>query len=152
MASLNKVQLIGNLGADPEVRFTPGGAAVANLRLATTERWKDKQSGESKEQTEWHRVVVFGKLAELCREYLAKGRSIYVEGRLQTRSWDDKEGNKKYSTEVVAQTIQFLDRRGAGTRTAAQDEGAPSARPSGASTPTEDSGPPPFDKEDDVPF
>jgi single-strand DNA-binding protein len=146
MASLNKVQLIGNLGADPEVRFTQGGVAVANLRIATTEKWKDKNSGELKEQTEWHRVVVFGKLAELCREYLAKGRSIYVEGRLQTRSWDDKDGNKRYTTEVQAQTIQFLDRRGAGSSTSTSDNGS-SSKETG-----EDNGPPPFDKEDDIPF
>lgn len=144
MASLNKVQLIGNLGADPEVRFTQGGVAVANLRIATTEKWKDKTSGELKEQTEWHRVVVFGKLAELCREYLAKGRSVYVEGRLQTRSWDDKDGNKRYSTEVQGQTIQFLDRRGASS---AQDSGTSTTKET-----VEDNGPPPFDKEDDIPF
>lgn len=143
MASLNKVQLIGNLGADPEVRFTQGGVAVANLRIATTEKWKDKNSGELKEQTEWHRVVVFGKLAELCREYLAKGRSVYVEGRLQTRAWDDKDGNKRYTTEIQGQTIQFLDRRGAGSSTETSSSPKESA---------EDNGPPPFDKEDDIPF
>ena len=107
MASVNKVILIGNLGADPEVRFTGGGQSVATLRMATTERWQDK-SGQKSERTEWHRVIVWGKQAELCKEYLSKGRSIYVEGRIQTREWTDKDGNKRYTTEVVAQRIQFL--------------------------------------------
>lgn len=107
MASLNKIMLIGNLGADPEVRVTGGGQSVATLRLATTERWLDK-SGQKADKTEWHRVIAWGKQAELCKEYLTKGRQIYVEGRLQTREWTDKEGNKRYTTEVVAQRIQFL--------------------------------------------
>lgn len=107
MASVNKVILIGNLGADPEVRFTGSGQSVATLRIATSERWQDK-SGQKAERTEWHRIIVWGKQAELCKEYLSKGRSIYVEGRLQTREWTDKEGSKRYTTEVVAQRIQFL--------------------------------------------
>jgi single-strand DNA-binding protein len=105
--SVNKVILIGHLGADPEIRYTQGGAPVANLRLATNESWTNK-NGQKEERTEWHRVVVWGKLAELAGQYLTKGRQVYVEGRLQTRSWDDKDGQKKYSTEIVGQTIQFL--------------------------------------------
>src|SRR5689334_6716630 len=98
---VNKVILIGNLGQDPELRYTPGGAAVANLRIATNEAWTDK-NGQKQERTEWHSVVMWGKQAEIVKQYLAKGRQIYIEGRLQTRSWQDKEGNKRYSTEVVA--------------------------------------------------
>ncbi len=143
MASLNKVMLIGNLGQDPDVRSTPNGQTVANFSLATTERWKDKQTGNQEEKTEWHRIVVWGRLAELCRDYLSKGRSIYVEGRLQTRSWEDKDGNKKYTTETIAQTIQFLGKReGAG-----QNQGATQATPA-----AQTSGPPPFDADDDIPF
>jgi single-strand DNA-binding protein len=119
---VNKVILIGNLGKDPEVRFTPSGAAVANFNIATNESWTDK-SGQKQERTEWHRIVVWGKLAELCGEYLKKGRQCYVEGRLQTREWTDKEGKKNYTTEVVAQTVQFL---GGGA-------GAGAGRPDGAS-------------------
>ena len=111
---VNKVILIGNLGADPEVRFTPGGQAVANFRIATSDSWTDK-NGQKQERTEWHRIVVWGKLAELCGEYLKKGRQCYVEGRLQTREWTDKENKKNYTTEVVANTVQFLGSRdGAG--------------------------------------
>jgi single-strand DNA-binding protein len=104
---VNKVILIGNLGADPEVRFTPGGQAVANFRVATNESWTDKNQ-QKQERTEWHRIVVWGKLAELCGEYLKKGRQAYIEGRLQTREWTDKEGKKNYTTEVVANQVQFL--------------------------------------------
>jgi single-strand DNA-binding protein len=106
-ASVNKVILIGNLGSDPELRYTPTSQAVANFNIATNESWKDK-SGQDQEKTEWHKIVVWGKLAELCGEYLSKGRTVYVEGRLQTRDWTDKEGNKRYTTEIVANTIQFL--------------------------------------------
>lgn len=105
--SVNKVLLIGRLGNNPEIRYTNTGTAVANFNLATSENWNDK-NGQRQERTEWHRVVVWGKLAELCEKYLAKGRQCFVEGRLQTRSWDDKDGNKKYTTEIVASTIQFL--------------------------------------------
>ncbi len=105
--SVNKVILVGRLGQNPEVRYTPSGSAVANFSVATNEAWTDK-SGQKQERTEWHRVVVWGKLAELCNQYLQKGRQCYVEGRLQTRSWQDKDGQTKYSTEVQAQTIQFL--------------------------------------------
>lgn len=114
MASVNKVILIGNLGKDPEVRFTPGGQAVANFSIATSDSWTDK-SGQKQERTEWHRIVVWGKLAELCGEYLKKGRQCYIEGRLQTREWTDKENRKNYTTEVVANTVTFLGGRdGAG--------------------------------------
>src|SRR5438045_2358159 len=107
---VNKVILVGNLGADPEVRFTPSGQAVANFRIATSESWNDK-NGQKQERTEWHRIVVWGKLGELCGEYLAKGRQCFVEGRLQTREWTDKENRKQYTTEVVAQNVVFLGGR-----------------------------------------
>jgi single-strand DNA-binding protein len=105
--SVNKVILLGRLGQDPELKYTPGGSPVCNFSLATTESWTDK-SGQKQEKTEWHRVVVWGKLAELCNQYLAKGRQAFLEGRLQTRSWDDKDGNKKYTTEILASTVQFI--------------------------------------------
>lgn len=105
--SVNKVILMGRLGQDPELKHTPAGAAVCSLSLATSESWKDK-AGEKQERTEWHRVVVWGKLAELCNQYLSKGRQAFVEGRLQTRSWDDKDGNKRYTTEINATTVQFI--------------------------------------------
>ena len=104
---VNKVILIGNLGADPELRYTPSGQAVCDLRLATNESWTDK-SGQKQERTEWHRVVMWGKPAEICKQYLTKGQKLYIEGRLQTRSWDDKEGNKKYSTEIIGTDFMFL--------------------------------------------
>jgi single-strand DNA-binding protein len=113
MASLNKVFLIGNLGADPEVRYTQSGQAVANFRIATTDVWNDK-SGERQERTEWHRIVVWGKQAENCAEYLKKGRPVHVEGRLQTRQWDDKDGKKQYTTEIVADRVTFLGSGGGG--------------------------------------
>ena len=106
--SVNKVILIGNLGKDPEVRTMQNGNKVANLSPATSESWRDKATGERKEKTEWHRIVVWGKLAELCNQYLSKGRQAFVEGRLQTRSWDDKDGNKRYMTEINAATVQFI--------------------------------------------
>lgn len=112
MASLNKVMLIGNLGSDPEIRYTASQTPVANFNIATSERWTDKTSGERKESTEWHRIIVWGKQAEHCKEYLRKGSSVYVEGRLQTRSWDDQNGQKRYTTEVVANTVTFLGGRG----------------------------------------
>ena len=107
MASINKVILIGNLGRDPEVRYTTNGKAVANFTMATTEKWKDAQ-GERQEKTEWHRIVVWGKQAEIAGEYLRKGRSVYVEGSLQTREWTDRDGNKRYTTEINAQRFQML--------------------------------------------
>lgn len=111
MASVNKVILIGNLGRDPEVRYTSGGTAVANFTMATTDRWNDAASGEKKEKTEWHRIVVWAKQAEIAGEYLRKGRQVYVEGSLQTREWTDREGNKRYTTEVRAQRFQMLGSR-----------------------------------------
>ena len=105
--SVNKVILLGRLGQDPELKYTPAGAAVCNFSLATSENWTDK-SGQKQERTEWHRVVVWGKLAELCNQYLSKGRQAFVEGRLQTRSWDDKQGQKRYTTEINATTVQFI--------------------------------------------
>src|ERR1051326_8193501 len=105
--SVNKVILVGRLGQNPEVRYTPSGAAVANFSVATNESWTDK-SGQKQERTEWHRVVVWGKLAELCGKYLSKGRQCYIEGRLQTRQWEDQQGQKRYTTEIVANTVQFL--------------------------------------------
>lgn len=145
MASLNKVMLIGNLGKDPEVRFTGGGQAVANFPIATTEKWKNKE-GTWEEKTEWHNIVVWGKLAELCREYLHKGRSAYIEGRLQTRSWQDKDGNKRYTTEVIAQTVQFLGGKNAG------DSGPRDAGPSPSQAPSSQEGPPAFNEDEDIPF
>ncbi|WP_354676594.1 single-stranded DNA-binding protein [Cupriavidus plantarum] len=112
MASVNKVILVGNLGADPEVRYMPSGDAVANIRLATTDRYKDKQSGEFKEATEWHRIAFFGKLAEIVGQYLKKGSSVYIEGRIRTRKWQDQSGQDRYSTEIVADQMQMLGGRG----------------------------------------
>lgn len=115
MASINKVILIGNLGRDPEVRYTPNGAAICNITIATSRNWKDKTSGEKVEETEWHRVVFYDRLAEIAGEYLKKGRSVYVEGRLKTRKWQDKDGVEKYTTEVIADNMQLLGGRdGAG--------------------------------------
>jgi single-strand DNA-binding protein len=112
MASVNKVILVGNLGADPEVRYLPSGDAVANIRLATTDRYKDKQSGEFKEMTEWHRISFFGRLAEIVSEYLKKGSSVYIEGRIRTRKYQAQDGTERYSTEIVADQMQMLGGRG----------------------------------------
>ena len=109
---LNKVLIIGNLGADPEIKYTQAGSPVANLSVATSERWKDKNTGEQKEQVEWHRVVIFGRLAEIAEQYLKKGSKIFVEGKLQTRDWEDSEGKKRYTTEVVAREMTMLDSKG----------------------------------------
>jgi single-strand DNA-binding protein len=114
MASVNKVILIGNLGRDPEVRYTPSGAAVCNLRLATTRNWKNRDSGERQEETEWHSVVLYDRQAEVAGEYLRKGRPVYIEGRLKTRKWQDKDGNDRYTTEIVAETMQLLGGREGG--------------------------------------
>ena len=121
MSGINKVILVGRLGNDPEIRYTQQGVAVSNFNLATSENWMDK-SGQKQEKTEWHRVVVWGKMAETCSQYLGKGRQVYIEGRLQTRQWDDKEGQKRYTTEVVASTVQFLDR---GDKAAATSDDQP---------------------------
>jgi single-strand DNA-binding protein len=155
---VNKVILIGNLGADPEVRFTPSGQAVANFRIATSESWTDKTSGQKQERTEWHRIVVWGKLGELCGEYLAKGRQCFVEGRLQTREWTDKENKKNYTTEVVANSVVFLGGRdGAGASAgAAKSKGQTRSGPEDFGSPPpsmdEGSGPPTSGNEDDIPF
>jgi len=111
---VNKVILVGNLGRDPEIRYSPGGSAVATVSLATTESWKDRDSGERQEKTEWHRIVFFGRLAEIAGEYLKKGSQVYVEGRLQTRKWQDQSGNDRYTTEIVANNMQMLGGRGGG--------------------------------------
>jgi single-strand DNA-binding protein len=111
---INKVILIGNLGADPETRAMPSGTTVANMRIATSESWKDKQTGDMKEQTEWHSVAMFGRLAEIAGEYLRKGSQVYIEGRLRTRKWQDKQGNDRYTTEIVANEMQMLGGRGGG--------------------------------------
>jgi single-strand DNA-binding protein len=140
MASVNKVILIGNLGRDPELRYTQGGQAVANFTMATTERFSTRE-GEKQERTEWHRVVAWGRTGELCAQYLSKGRSVYVEGRIQSREWEDKEGQKRRTTEIVATNVQFLGGRGG-----AESLGA--APPSAGSGDAE-TGPPPAD---DVPF
>lgn len=141
MASVNKVILVGNLGADPEKRVTGTGQVVTNFNIATTDRWNDK-SGQRQERTEWHRIVVWGQQAENCAQYLSKGRPVYIEGSLRTRQWDDKDGNKRYTTEVVAQRVQFLGSPG-GSKGDNQtfDNGAASTTPFDAG-----SGP------DDVPF
>jgi single-strand DNA-binding protein len=125
MASVNKVILVGNLGADPETRYLPSGDAVSNIRLATTDRFKDKASGEMKEATEWHRVAFFGRLAEIVNEYLKKGSSVYIEGKIRTRKWTDPAGVEKYSTEIVADQMQMLG----GRTTGAGDEGSYSRAP-----------------------
>ena len=111
---LNRVMIIGNIGNDPEVRYMPNGNPVANFSVATTENWKDKQSGERQERTEWHRIVMFNRLAEICGEYLRKGSKVYIEGSLRTRKWQDQSGADKYTTEIVASEMQMLDSRGAG--------------------------------------
>jgi single-strand DNA-binding protein len=111
MASVNKVILVGNLGQDPEIRYTPAGAAVANFSIATSESWKDKNTGQKTSKTEWHRIVAWNKLAEICGEYLHKGKQVYVEGKLETRKWQDKDGNDRYTTEIKIHTMQMLGNR-----------------------------------------
>lgn len=141
MRGVNKVILVGNLGRDPEMRYTRSGTAVATLNLATSSSWTD-QNGQRQERTEWHRVVAWSKLAEIAKEYLAKGRQVYIEGRLQTRSWDDKDGNKRYTTEVVADQMVMLGGRGGGdfSRDSSDPQGPPDTQE-------------PFEAtEDDVPF
>lgn len=144
MAGINKVIIVGNLGRDPEVSYVPSGAAVAKFSVATSETWKDKSTGEKKERTEWHRIVAWDKLGEICGKYLAKGRQVYVEGKLQTRSYDDKEGVKRYVTEIVAQDVQFL-----GGNRDAQDSGRPGG-PAPFREPSAGSGG--HGVEDDIPF
>jgi len=122
MAGINKAILLGRLGKDPEIRYTAEGTAVANFTIATSDEWKDKTTGEKKERTEWHRVVAWGKLGELCGEYLSKGRQVFVEGRIQTREWEDRDGNKRYTTEIVASDVQFIGSRESVERTRAPFE------------------------------
>jgi single-strand DNA-binding protein len=125
---VNKVILVGNLGKDPETRYMPSGSAVTNLRIATSESWKDKQSGEQQERTEWHSVAMFGRLAEIAAEYLRKGSQVYIEGKLRTRKWQDKEGKDRYTTEIVANEMQMLGSRG-GERAGAEPRGEPRSAP-----------------------
>ena len=150
MASVNKVILVGNLGRDPETRYMPDGGAITNVSIATTDKWKDK-NGEMQEKTEWHRVAFFGKLAEIAGEYLKKGSQVYVEGRLQTRKWQDKDGQDKYTTEIVANVMQMLgSRSGGGERDSAprgeRTTQAAEAKPAKAGGGKFD------DFEDDIPF
>ena len=159
MASINKVMLIGNLGKDPEIRYMPSGDAIANLTLATTENWKDK-AGEKQEKTEWHRVSMFGRMAEIAGEYLKKGSSVYIEGKLQTRKWQDKEGNDRYTTEIVANEMKMLGSRASGGDTGMDKSassppvgGAKPSRPASNPAPAASTGGSGFDDmEDDIPF
>ena len=147
---VNKVILIGNLGNDPDMRYTAGGAAVANISIATAESWRDKESGEQQERTEWHRVVFFGRLAEIVGEYLRKGSQVYVEGRLQTRKWTDKEGQDRYTTEIVANEMQMLGGKSGGS---ANYESAPQSKPQQSNAPAPSPSPAPADDFDyDIPF
>jgi single-strand DNA-binding protein len=168
MASINKVILIGNLGRDPEVRYTPSGAAICNVTIATSRNWKDKNSGERMEETEWHRVVFYDRLAEIAGEYLKKGRPVYVEGRLKTRKWQDKDGVEKYTTEIIADQMQMLGGRdgggdeggaGGGGGYSRSSEGGggggsrPAARAPAASKPAPQKSSTGFDDmDDDIPF
>jgi single-strand DNA-binding protein len=152
MASVNKVILIGNLGRDPETRYMPDGGAITNITIATSHQWKDKATGDKKEETEWHKVAFFGRLAEIAGEYLKKGSPVYVEGRLRTRKWQDKEGADRYSTEIVADVMQMLGSRGgsAGSADSAPRESAAprAAEPKGSKKPAGGFD----DMEDDIPF
>src|SRR5215472_11307257 len=154
---INKVILIGNLGADPETRAMPSGTTVANLRVATSESWRDKQTGEQQERTEWHRVAFFGRLAEVAGEYLRKGSQVYIEGSLRTRKWQDKQGNERYSTEIIGNELQMLGGRGAGAAGGAAVGGAGGM--GGAKDPYAEQAPPSGggaeraeDFDDDIPF
>jgi single-strand DNA-binding protein len=155
--SVNKVILVGNLGKDPELRYTPAGAAVATFSLATSERYKDK-SGEMQEKTEWHNIVAWRQLAEICGKFLHKGKQVYIEGRIQTRSYDDKDGNKRYITEIVADQMQMLGRAGEENGGQARSGGEsrqsrPMSQAASRSTPAyEDFADPPFNPDDDIPF
>jgi single-strand DNA-binding protein len=149
---INKVILVGNLGADPETRYMPSGKAVTNIRIATSEGWKDKQTGDMQERTEWHRVVLFDKLGEIAAEYLRKGSQCYIEGSLRTRKWQDKEGKDQYSTEIVAREMQMLGSRGGA---GGPPEGRAERRPAAASGEERVSAPAAADEgpfDDDIPF
>jgi single-strand DNA-binding protein len=143
---INKVILVGNLGADPDTRYMPSGSAVTNLSIATSESWKDKQTGEQKERTEWHKVAMFNRLAEIAAEYLRKGSQVYIEGKLRTRKWQDRDGNDRWTTEVIADEMQMLGGRGGGGGAAPMSSGPDSGPPSGPPN----TGPDDFD--DDIPF
>jgi single-strand DNA-binding protein len=152
---INKVILVGNLGNDPEVRYTAGGAAISRISIATTEAWKDRESGEMQEKTEWHRVVFFGKLAEIVAEYLKKGSQVYVEGRLQTNKWQDKEGNDRYTTEIIANEMQMLGGRSTGGGAGGGSERERPAPSEGGGQPSRSSSRPAADEnfvDDDIPF
>lgn len=156
MASVNKVILIGNLGKDPETRYMPSGDAITNITLATTDNWKDK-NGEKQERTEWHRIAFFGKLAEIAGEYLKKGSQVYVEGRLQTRKWQDKDGQDRYTTEIVADRMQMLGSRGGCNSSEVMDNESgvgrsSGSRPSGGGSAPAKKGGDFDDFEDDIPF
>ena len=150
MASVNKVIIVGNLGADPETRYLPSGDAVTNIRVATTDRWKDKASGEMKEATEWHRIAFFGRLAEVAGEYLKKGSQVYVEGSLRTRKWQDKDGQDRYSTEIRADAMQMLGGRSGGGEPRMESAGG---RPEPKAAPAAKKPAGKFDDmDDDIPF
>ena len=149
---VNKAIIVGNLGRDPEIRYAASGSPIANVSIATTESWKDKQTGENTEKTEWHRVVFFGKLAEIVGEYLKKGSQVYVEGRLQTRKWQDQNGQDRYSTEIVANDMQMLGGRGAGGAPAENFDQTPQAAASTGGGATAPAGVPTSDFDDDIPF
>jgi single-strand DNA-binding protein len=149
---INKAILIGNLGADPEMRYTQAGKAVANLRIATSERWRDRETGEQQERTEWHRVVLFGKLGEIAGEYLKKGSQVYLEGRIQTRKWQGQDGQDRYTTEIVANQMQMLGGRGGGGgASSTADSGGQYGSVAPSSPPRQDSNAGALD-DDDIPF
>ena len=153
---VNKVIIVGNLGKDPETRYMPSGSAVTNLTLATSESWKDKQTGENQERTEWHKVAMFGKLAEIAAEYLRKGSQVYIEGKLRTRKWQDKEGKDRWTTEIVADEMNMLGGKGGGASAGASAPGSAAASggsgSGGGRAAVNDSGAPPGDFDDDIPF
>jgi single-strand DNA-binding protein len=151
---VNKVILVGNLGKDPETRYMPSGSAVTNLTLATSESWKDKQTGDQQERTEWHKIAMFGRLAEIAAEYLRKGSQVYIEGKLRTRKWQDKEGKDRWTTEIVADEMQMLGSKGGGGASAgaSADRGAASSDGPPSRAAVNDSGSPPGDFDDDIPF
>ena len=154
MASVNKVILIGNLGKDPETRFAPSGDAICNIRIATTDTWKDKATGEKKEATEWHRVAFFGKLAEIAGQYLKKGSQVYIEGSLRTRKWQDKDGQDRYTTEIRADSMQMLGKRESSDAPQRERDSNPPGRPGGPAEPEQKSHAAGgfADMDDDIPF